>query len=141
MDTVLFPFPPNHMPNLLNPLVLAYVGDAVYEVYVRQYLVSQANQRPHHLHRRATSFVSAKAQAQALQCWLPLLTDEETGIVKRGRNAHSGSSPKNTDILVYRHSTGFEALIGYLFYTERHDRLQSLMRTAVEHLAGGSRSV
>jgi ribonuclease-3 family protein len=139
MESTLFPYPPYHTPNLLNPLVLAYMGDAVYEVYVRQYLVSQANQRPHNLHRRATSFVSAKAQARALLCWMPLLTEEEVDIVKRGRNAHSGSSPKNTDILVYRHSTGFEALVGYLFYTERHDRLQSLMRTAVEHLAGDAR--
>ncbi len=130
--TLLFPFPPSKSPHLLNPLVLAYVGDAVFEVYVRQYVVSLPNHRPNHLHRLATQYVSAKAQAKALQAWLPLLTEEELDMVKRGRNAKSGTTAKNADVLEYRHSTAFECLVGYLYFTKQFDRLQTLMKIAVE---------
>ncbi|NEN83967.1 Mini-ribonuclease 3 [Paenibacillus elgii] len=117
---------------MLNPLVLAYVGDAVYEVFIRQYVVSQTNHRPNHLHRLSTRYVSAKAQAKALQRWLPILTEEETDIVKRGRNAKSGTTAKNADVLEYRHSTAFECLIGYLYYTQRWERLQQLLMLSLE---------
>ncbi|MCZ8523792.1 MULTISPECIES: Mini-ribonuclease 3 [Paenibacillus] len=128
----LFAFPPAKEPRLLNPLVLAYMGDAIYEVYVRQYVVSQTNHKPNHMHKTCTRYVSAKAQAKALERWLPLLDEEETDIVKRGRNAKSGSSAKNADILEYRHSTAFECLIGYLYYLGRWDRLQELLRLTLE---------
>lgn len=127
MDGSLFSFSPSKDPGQLNPLVLAYIGDAVYEVHVRQYLVSLRNHRPQYLHNQAVKFVSAKAQAQFLKNWLPLLTEEELDIVKRGRNAKSGSVPKNADILDYRHSTAFECLIGYLYYRKRFDRLGALL--------------
>lgn len=127
-----FYFEPVKDPKLLNPLVLAYMGDAVFEVFVRQYVISQPNHRPNFLHRSATQFVSAKAQSKALQAWMPLLTEDETDIVKRGRNAKSGSAPKNADILEYRHSTAFECLLGYLFYTKQLERMEQLMRLAVE---------
>lgn len=125
-------FTPTKDPKLLHPLVLAFMGDAVYEVFIRQYAISQPNHRPNHLHRLSTKYVSAKAQAKALEVWMPLLTEEEIEIVKRGRNAKSGSSPKNTDILVYRHSTAFECLIGFLYFTGRHERLEELMRLTLE---------
>ncbi|WP_375295554.1 MULTISPECIES: Mini-ribonuclease 3 [Paenibacillus] len=131
-DSDLFCFPPAKDPQQLNPLVLAYVGDAVYEVFIRQYVVSLANHRPNQLHRLSTHFVSAKAQAKALQAWLPLLTEQETDIVKRGRNAKSGTSAKNADILEYRHSTAFECLIGYLYYTKQFDRLHYLLMKSLE---------
>jgi ribonuclease-3 family protein len=124
-------YPPSREPALLNPLVLAYIGDAVFEVFVRQYVISQTNHRPHHLHRQSTRFVSAKAQARALQRILPELTDEERDIVKRGRNAKSGSSPKNTDILDYRHSTAFECLVGYLYYKQDYARLRRLAELVI----------
>lgn len=124
-------FAPAKEPKLLNPLVLAYIGDAVYEVFVRQYLIAQTNHRPHHLHRSSTRYVSAKAQARALEACLPLLSEEEREMVKRGRNAKSGTSPKNTDILIYRHSTAFECLLGYLFYAGRHERLEEIMRMSL----------
>jgi ribonuclease-3 family protein len=127
MDTFQLSFPPSKQPKLLNPLVLAYIGDAIYETFIRQYLISLTNHRPHHLHRQATQYVSAKAQAKALTAWMPLLTEEEKDIVRRGRNAKSGSSPKNADILDYRHSTAFECLIGYLYYQQQFDRLNILM--------------
>lgn len=135
MDWNLFAYPPAKEAKHMNPLVLAYIGDAIYEVFIRQYLLSLANHKPHHLHKQSTSFVSAKSQAKALILWLPLLTEEETDIVKRGRNAKSGSVPRNADVLDYRHSTAFECLIGYLYYNKQYDRLQSLM---VMTVAGGS---
>ena len=125
-------FSPSKEARLMNPLVLAYMGDAVYEVFVRQYVIAQANHRPNHLHRMSTRYVSAKAQAKAVEHLMPMLSDEEIEQVKRGRNAKSGSSPKNTDILVYRHSTAFECLLGYLFYTGRRERMEELMRLALE---------
>ncbi|KEQ22403.1 Mini-ribonuclease 3 [Paenibacillus tyrfis] len=128
----LFSFPPSREPRLLNPLVLAYMGDAVYEVFIRQYVVSQTNHKPNHLHRLSTRYVSAKAQAKALRRWLPILTEEETDIVKRGRNAKSGTTAKNADVLEYRHSTAFECLIGYLYYTQRWERLQQLLMLSLE---------
>jgi ribonuclease-3 family protein len=131
-DTSLFLFPPSKDPKLLNPLVLAYIGDAVYEVFVRQYVISLSNHRPQQMHRHATRYVSAKAQAKALQLLLPHLTEEETDMVKRGRNAKSGTSPKNTDILEYRHSTAFECLIGYLYYKQDYARLQQLVAMIID---------
>jgi ribonuclease-3 family protein len=128
----LFCFPPVKEPKLLNPIVLAYIGDAVYEVFIRQYVISMVNQRPNHLHRLSTQYVSAKAQAKSLTRWLPYLTEEETDIVKRGRNAKSGSSAKNADILEYRHSTAFECLVGYLYYTKQLERLQFLLMLSLE---------
>lgn len=123
--------PPFKEPKLLHPLVLAYAGDAVYELFIRQYLISGANHRPHHLHKMATRYVSARAQANSLKRLMPLLTDEEREVVNRGRNAKSGTAPKNADMLEYRHSTAFECLIGYLYYCGRHDRLLDLMERTV----------
>ncbi|MFE5324617.1 Mini-ribonuclease 3 [Paenibacillus sp. NPDC056579] len=132
LDSDLFCFPPAKDPKQLNPIVLAYIGDAVYEVFIRQYVISQANHRPNHLHRLSTKYVSAKAQAKSLQVWMPLLTEEETDIVKRGRNAKSGTTAKNADVLEYRHSTAFESLIGYLYYTKQFERLQYLLMVSIE---------
>ncbi|GIP41517.1 hypothetical protein J31TS4_47970 [Paenibacillus sp. J31TS4] len=118
---------PGKDPRLMQPLVLAYIGDAVYELMIRQYLIAQPNQRVHHLHQEATSYVSAKSQAKALDIWTPLLDEEELDIVRRGRNAKSGSAPRNTDIVIYRLATGFECLIGYLYCARRFGRLRELM--------------
>lgn len=126
-DGSLFFFEPSKAPHLMNPLALAYMGDAIYDMFIREYVISQPNHRPHHLHQSASRFVSAKAQAKALERWLPFLSEEEADIVKRGRNAKSGTVPKNTDVLIYRHSTAFECLIGYLYYQKRMDRLQELL--------------
>ncbi|KIL38397.1 ribonuclease III [Gordoniibacillus kamchatkensis] len=132
MDSSLFLYPPSREPGQMNPLVLAYIGDAVFEVFVRQYVISQPNQRPNYLHRQSTRFVSAKAQAKALQRLQPELTDEELDIVRRGRNAKSGSAPKNADVLEYRHSTAFECLIGYLYYKQDYARLRRLAQLVIE---------
>lgn len=131
MPNPLFPHVPAKNADQLHPLVLAYVGDAVYELYIRQYLISLANHRPHHLHRTATQYVSAGAQAKALHVIMPLLSEAEQAVVKRGRNAKSGTAPKNADMMDYRHSTAFECLIGYLYYSEQHERLERIMQAAV----------
>ncbi len=121
-------FEPNKDPNLMNPVVLAYIGDAVYEMMVRQYLISLPNQKPHHLHREATKLVSAKAQRVMLERWQSWLTEEEADIVRRGRNAKSGAPPKNADPADYRYATALECLAGYLLYTGRPERVAELLK-------------
>jgi ribonuclease III family protein len=118
----------------INALALAYMGDAVYETYVRQLLLTKGKIKPNQLHRAATNYVSAKAQAAILKKLFEkdCLTEEEINIVKRGRNAKSGSVPKNTDVQTYNHSTAFEALVGYLFLLNRTERLEELIKIIFE---------
>ncbi|MBB5325808.1 ribonuclease-3 family protein [Anoxybacillus tepidamans] len=113
----------------LNGLALAYIGDAVYELYVRHRLLSKGNVKPNQLHRQAIQYVSAKAQAKALLSLLEqsILTEEEQAIVRRGRNAKSATIPKNTDVQTYRYSTAFEALIGYHFLENNEERMERLI--------------
>ncbi|MGG4033480.1 Mini-ribonuclease 3 [Paenibacillus cisolokensis] len=119
-------FEPDKPAHLLNPAVLAYIGDAVFELMIRQRLVAMTNHKPHHLHREATGWVSAKAQRRILERWEPLLTEEEADIVRRGRNAKSGAPPKNADVADYRQATALECLVGYLYYERRGERLREL---------------
>lgn len=135
MEWKLPSFKPYKPAEQLHPLVLAYVGDAVYEMFVRQYLTSLPNHRPNHLQKQSTLYVSAKAQSRALEHWMMLLDEEETGVVRRGRNAKSGTVPKNTDVAIYHRSTAFECLIGYLYYKARFARLNELMHAAVRYLS------
>jgi ribonuclease-3 family protein len=131
IEAVISPVIPADIPiNLLSPVVLAYIGDAVFEIYVRQRLVAGFNRKPHELHRAATSYVSAAAQARLLQSWMPLLTEEETDIVRRGRNTKSGQPPKNADPADYRHATALECLVGYLYYQGAKQRLEQLVELA-----------
>lgn len=122
----------------LSPIVLAYIGDAVYEMFIRQRVVARLKSRPNQLHQVSTTYVSAKAQAKSLAALR--LSEHEQDIVKRGRNAKSGTAPKNTDVGIYRLSTGLECLLGYLYYTQQHDRLREIMEEAakaVESESGG----
>jgi ribonuclease-3 family protein len=114
----------------LNGLALAYIGDAVYELYVRHRLLSKGNVKPNQLHRQAIQYVSAKAQAQIILSLLEraILTEEEQAVVRRGRNAKSATIPKNTDVQTYRYSTAFEALIGYHFLGNNEERMKELIR-------------
>ncbi|WP_100400580.1 Mini-ribonuclease 3 [Bacillus sp. FJAT-44742] len=113
----------------LNALALAYMGDAIYDVYVRHHLIARGRVRPQKLHQTTTSYVSAKAQARAVRSLLEKqeLTEEEEAVVRRGRNAKSGTVPKNTDQNTYRHSTAFEALLGFLYFLERKERLERII--------------
>ncbi|WP_239256322.1 Mini-ribonuclease 3 [Listeria ilorinensis] len=117
----------------LNGLALAYMGDAVYEKEVRLHLLETGKTRPNHLHKTATQYVSAKAQAYILQTLLDegFVNEEEELIMKRGRNAKSYSVPKNTDAATYNMSSGFEAVIGYLFLGEETERVALWIERAI----------
>jgi ribonuclease-3 family protein len=114
-------------PEDLPPLVLAYLGDAVYELYVRCGLVTRGFIRVNQLHQEAISLVRATCQAQYLHMIEDVLTDEEKRVMKRGRNAKSGHIPRNVGVVDYRWSTGFESLIGYLYLQQRFERLNDIL--------------
>ncbi|WP_078543165.1 Mini-ribonuclease 3 [Litchfieldia alkalitelluris] len=120
----------------LNSLALAYMGDAVYEKYVRHHLLSKGTVRPNDLHKIAKRFVSAKAQSSILHHLIEreFFTEEEQGVLRRGRNAKSGTVPKNTDVQTYRYSTSFEALMGYYHLTQNVDRLEEIIEAAFEFI-------
>lgn len=124
--------------SLYNGLALAYVGDAVFELYVRKHLLSQGKTKANRLHQSATQYVSAKAQAKALEALVnkSMLTEKELEMVKRGRNAKISTAPKNTDLNIYRHSTGFESLIGFLFLDNNIERLEQITYAAFDILEG-----
>lgn len=123
-------------PRLTNPLVLAFLGDATYAHCVRYHLIASGMVKPNLLHRAANQYVSARAQAQILLTLMPTLTEEEQEIVRRGRNAKSGSVAKNADIVDYRHATAFEALIGYLYLLGREERIAEIMEQAFAIVEG-----
>lgn len=120
----------------LNSLALAYIGDAVYEIYVRHHLLVKGTVRPHQLHKAATSFVSAKGQAKVIREMMSsdFLSEEEIAVVKRGRNAKSGTVPKNTDVQTYRYATAIEALIGYHYLLKNEERLNEIVQYAIQFI-------
>ncbi|WP_226585820.1 Mini-ribonuclease 3 [Halobacillus litoralis] len=124
----------------MKSLALAYMGDSVYELYVRRHLLEQGEIKPQHLHQAAIQFVSAAAQAKVVQAWQEsnLLTEEEEGVLRRGRNAKSGSVPKNTNVQTYRYSTAFEAVLGFLYLSGQTERLETLIDHAVKVVEGRS---
>lgn len=111
---------------LLSPLNLAFIGDTVFDLFVRETLVCQANRPVNKLHKEATKMVKAQAQAEAAQKILPLLTEEEMGVFKRGRNAHTNHKAKNASEGDYHYATGLEALFGYLYLSGESARLREL---------------
>lgn len=113
----------------INVLVLAYLGDTIYENYVRKFLISQGVSNVNELQKRAIHYVSAKGQASYLQEMVQqeFLTEQEIGIVKRARNYKTTSHPKNCDIVTYKYATGLEALIGYLELENKKERINQIM--------------
>ena len=120
--------------NLINGIALAFEGDAVYSLYIRKHLIFQGLTKPNQLHRQATRYVSAKAQAMLINKMLEaqLLTEKEEDIYRRGRNASSNTKAKNTDVITYKMSTGFEAVMGYLHMTEQIERVEDLIAWCIE---------
>lgn len=118
----------------LNALALAYMGDAVLEQRVREYLLRKGGVRPNALHKEATHYVSAKAQSMIVLRMIEegYLTEEEQAVFRRGRNAKSGSVPKNTDVRTYRNSSGFEAVLGYLFLLQQVERANDIISYSLE---------
>lgn len=113
--------------NQLSPLQLAYIGDAVYELFIRNYIISKRKVSVHQLHKESIKYVKAKAQKDIVFAIKDNLTEEEWNTVKRGRNAKSGTIPKNADVQDYKYATGFETLIGYLYLLKRFDRLVEVL--------------
>lgn len=116
-----------------SPLVLAYIGDGIYELVIRSIVVGQGNRQVNKLHRQASRLAKAQAQSSMMETLLPLLEEEEVQIYKRGRNAKSYTTAKNASVNDYRRATGFEALMGYLYLQGKMGRLLELVKTAVEH--------
>lgn len=114
-------------PRMLSPLALAQIGDTVCDLYARVYLNDQFARTPHELHLAASKFVCASGQASAYRRMEPFLTEEETAVFKRGRNAHSGTMPKNASAADYHTATGLETLVGWLFLSGNDARLGELM--------------
>lgn len=118
----------------INVLVLAYLGDTIYENYVRRYLISKGIGNVNSLQTESVNYVSAKAQARFVNILIDknFFTDEELGVIKRARNYKSTSHPKNCDIVTYKYATGLEALIGYLDLTNGNDRIDEIMKLILE---------
>jgi ribonuclease-3 family protein len=114
-------------PQSLPPLILAYIGDAVYELYVRKHLVRKALVPMPKMHRQAVEYVRATTQAMLVQEMDAFLTEAEKDVIRRGRNAKSGHGPKSANIIEYRYSTGLEALIGYLYLQGEEPRLEAVL--------------
>lgn len=113
--------------NQMSPLTWAYMGDSVYENYVREYLVTNTKYKPHKLHIEATKLVKAQAQAHILKELENILTDDEKEIVRRTRNTENHHLPKNATVQEYMYATAFEGLLGYLYLTKQEERLQEIL--------------
>ena len=115
-----------------NPLVLAYIGDTIYDLYFRMRAVKEGEAHVHELNKKVSAEVNAHAQSVAAARIEELLSEEEADIFRRGRNAKSVTSPKNMDIVDYRRATGLEALMGYLYLTGQNERIDELMDMIME---------
>lgn len=118
---------------MMSPLTWAYVGDSIYEAYIRTYLVDTTNLKPHKLHIKAIGYVKAKAQADALKKIQDRLTQKEQEIVKRARNTENHHTAKNADPADYMYSTAFEGLIGYLYLTAQKERLEEILNIVINN--------
>lgn len=124
----------------LNGIALAYMGDAAYEVFIRRHLIAQGLTKPKRLQHVATNYVSAKAQAALIDLMKTdgLLNETECDYFKRGRNANSHTHAKNTDVITYRISTGFEAVFGYLSLSDQTDRMKEIANWCIEQVESGN---
>ncbi len=115
----------------MSPLTWAYIGDAVYELYIRTHLINVTHLKPHKLHIESIKYVKAKAQAKTLKDIETILTQEEKEIVKRGRNTQTHHIAKNASMQEYMYATAFEALIGYLYLTDQKERLREILEVNI----------
>ena len=114
-----------------NPVTLAFIGDTIYDLFVRTLIVGEGNASVNVMNRRAASIVKAEAQAKVHDLILPMLSEQEADILRRGRNAHKKTSAKNASITDYHKATGVEALIGYLYMSGDTERIYEIMRLAI----------
>ena len=113
---------------------LAFIGDSVYNVYIRTYLASVSNVQTGKLHIKSIKYVSARGQAKTIDKLMDSLSEEEINIYKRGRNTNIHTVSKNVDVVEYKKSTGFEALIGYLYITKNTKRLEEIVKFSIEYI-------
>lgn len=118
---------------LMKPLVWAYIGDCIYEIFIRMNLVNSTHLDPHRLHIETIKYVKAKAQAETLSRIYDNLTEEEKDIVRRGRNAEAHHQPKNAELADYKYATAFEALIGYLYLMKQDERLKEILNKSIKY--------
>ncbi|MFZ5816978.1 MAG: Mini-ribonuclease 3 [Bacillota bacterium] len=121
-------------PLLLPPLTLAYLGDSIYEAFVRERMLDRGIVKVNDLHKATMKYVRATAQAEILEALLPSLSEQERDVVRRGRNAKGHAAPKSAEAADYAASTGFEALIGYLHLAGRTERLGEVLEAAARHV-------
>lgn len=115
-----------------SPLTLAYIGDCVYEIIIRTIVVGKGNRQTSKLHQTTTKLVKAHSQATLAEIISPILDEEEADILRRGRNAKSATMAKNATVADYRMATALEALVGYLYLTNKMDRLLELLKYGLE---------
>ena len=120
--------------HLVSMQTLAFIGDSVYNVYIRTYLASKSNMQTGKLHTKSIKYVSAKGQAKTIDYLMDTLTEEEQLIYKRGRNTNINTVSKNVDVNQYKKSTGFEALIGYLYLSKNTQRLEDLISKSIDYI-------
>ena len=120
----------------VNVKTLAYIGDVVYELHIREYVISNSHEQVNKLHKKTIKYVSAKAQARIVEFLNDEFTDEEKDIIRRGRNAEANTVPKNTDVITYKIATGFEALIGYLYLLKNEERLKYIIAKSIKIVEG-----
>ena len=118
--------------HLLNPLVLAYIGDAVYELNIRTKVINEGNIKTSNMHKKSIEYVRAKSQAEALDRIKDNLTEIELDLVRRARNTHSLTVPRNADLEDYKKATALEALVGYLYLKEDYDRVKEIIDWCIE---------
>ena len=117
-----------------SPLTLAYIGDGIYDLIIRSIVVNHGNKQVNKLHKETSSLVQASAQSLMMRTMQEHLTEEETAVYKRGRNAKSISPAKNQSITDYRRATGFEALLGYLYLKKEWKRMLDLVKIGLDSL-------
>jgi len=112
----------------VSPSVLAYIGDAVFELYVRLYVASRTSSKSGVMHKKVITYVRAQAQANAIRVLAPELTEDEASVFRRGKNSNPGSMAKNASPADYKYATGLEAVLGYLYLTDQKARLDFLLQ-------------
>ena len=121
-------------PSQLSPLVLAYIGDSIYDLVIKTWVIEQGNMQVNKLNKKTSSIVKAESQSAMIGVIEPMLSEHEEAVYKRGRNATSYTSAKNASIGDYRRATGFEALMGYLYLSGQYERMMELVKAGLESL-------
>lgn len=121
-------------PSQLSPLVLAYIGDSIYDLVIKTWVIEQGNMQVNKLNKKTSSIVKAESQSAMIGVIEPMLSEHEEVVYKRGRNAKSYTSAKNASIGDYRRATGFEALMGYLYLSGQYERMMELVKAGLESL-------